>query len=669
MSRRIINSFGNKNNRISLITIFIPILVGLIVMYKSTQIYELYHITIEILTTTIAFSLSMISFAKHGDEDYSIFNYIGIGFTFIAIATTIHIIFLLAPNLASGDYSYDFNIWTYITLFESLIVTFSFFLKYKKVQFNYTWIFYGVFSIVLIVLIYIISIYYYGNKEFLYDAFVNTVLIINIINIILLLINGRGYRKKEVLIFCIYLMGLLSSLYLYKLTVNSYIDELLGLHIIKYINYYLLYIGVQEFTLKRTYKRMRDDLIDTTEKQRRINRTLNERTKMLKEIDLMVSKSERRYKQLVESIADTILIFNKGKLIHYNEGIFNIIGEQEKVLFENKSIESIFRSLKLDYREIRQELYIKDFNFITKKNKKLELQLFLFRIDKNIEIVFIQNNTEVNFNSRLKNRLTAYLREENLKKQFFSNISHELRTPINLIYSAIQLNDIYINDNQISNINKNNEIIKQNCLRLIRTINNFIDANKISEGYLQSNKDIYNIVDIVEDVSQASYRYMQKQNINMIFDADEEEIFVKCDYIQIQRIMLNLLSNSVKYGKDGTTIWVNVFSQGEVVTISVKNDGYAIPESIQPFLFDKFTKINKAFNREKEGSGLGLYLTKGLIELQGGSITINSKEGEGTEFDIYLPKWSGTIDYDDVNIAEINDLDEKVDIEFSDIYI
>lgn len=115
----------------------------------------------------------------------------------------------------------------------------------------------------------------------------------------------------------------------------------------------------------------------------------------------------------------------------------------------------------------------------------------------------------------------------------------------------MQVNQIYFNENNLDGVNKNRKIIKQNCLRLIRTINNFIDANKISEGYLIPNLKIHNIVNIVEEVSMASNKYIKLINNTLTFDAQEEEIYVKCDKEMITRIMLNILSNSVKYGKQG----------------------------------------------------------------------------------------------------------------------
>ena len=258
-----------------------------------------------------------------------------------------------------------------------------------------------------------------------------------------------------------------------------------------------------------------------------------------------------------------------------------------------------------------------------------------------------------------------------MKEEFYSNISHELRTPINVIYSALQLNDVYLANNQINKINKNNNVIMQNCLRLIRTINNFIDSNKLSEGYLDMHCKFYNIVEIVENVVISCNFYMKLKNTKLTYDPECEEIYLLCDKSHIERIMLNILSNSLKYGKDNGNIYVTTkIYNNESIVIEVVNDAESIPENKRKEIFDKFTKINTSLNRPSEGSGLGLYLTKGLVELHNGKISIDAGEEFGNIFKIILPynteiKKGVVIKNNDM---EINNLNQKIDIEFSDIY-
>jgi signal transduction histidine kinase len=182
------------------------------------------------------------------------------------------------------------------------------------------------------------------------------------------------------------------------------------------------------------------------------------------------------------------------------------------------------------------------------------------------------------------------------------------------------------------------------------------------------NKRVYNIVEIIENISLACKRYLDKIENNLIFDSEEEEIYAEVDKDMIERVMLNLLSNSVKYGVRGAIIFINIGINNNNITIKFRNNLYTISEDIKPYLFDKFTKLNKSLSREREGSGLGLFLAKALIELNHGTIEVESNKESGTEFIITIPH-SGNQEfveaYEETEMSSVND---KVDTEFSDIY-
>lgn len=114
-------------------------------------------------------------------------------------------------------------------------------------------------------------------------------------------------------------------------------------------------------------------------------------------------------------------------------------------------------------------------------------------------------------------------------------------------------------------------------------------------------------------------------------------------------------------------IYIYIEEENDIVLIHVSNNGYVIDKNMQPYIYDKFTKINKSLNREREGSGLGLFLVKALLELQGGVIELKSNCKVGSEFIIKLPK-----SYEEENVEykyEMVAIKEKVDMEFSDIYL
>lgn len=181
-----------------------------------------------------------------------------------------------------------------------------------------------------------------------------------------------------------------------------------------------------------------------------------------------------------------------------------------------------------------------------------------------------------------------------------------------------------------------------------------------------------NIVSIIEDITLSIVSYAQYKNINIIFDTDSEEVYVKCDEDLMERIMLNLLSNAVKYGKQGGVINIRIYNPKEnFVTISIKDDGIGIPESMMSKVFERFEKVDSSLSRNNEGSGIGLSIVKSLVEIQNGNIAIKSKVNEGTEFLLTFHEEemeNVTIMANMEGYTYEKNMIEKVDIEFSDIY-
>lgn len=219
------------------------------------------------------------------------------------------------------------------------------------------------------------------------------------------------------------------------------------------------------------------------------------------------------------------------------------------------------------------------------------------------------------------------------KNEFFTNISHELKTPLNVIYSALQMETSYCNNVTMDDMKKYNKIIKQNCLRLMKLVNNIVDLARIEAGFFKPLFIVENIISVIENISLSITTYVENKNMNLVFDTEMEELYFKCDSNLIERIMLNLLSNSVKYGKENGIIKVYIYkTDSDDLVISVKDDGIGIPEEMHKKIFERFQKVDTSLSRKTEGSGIGLYLVKSLVEIQGGTITCKSKLNEGTEF-------------------------------------
>ncbi|MBW9173095.1 PAS domain-containing sensor histidine kinase [Clostridium estertheticum] len=274
-----------------------------------------------------------------------------------------------------------------------------------------------------------------------------------------------------------------------------------------------------------------------------------------------------------------------------------------------------------------------------------------------------------------RERLYEIKEYDRIKTEFFSNISHELRTPINVIFSALQVHELKLKDyvcpNASTDIYKYTKIMKQNCYRLLRLINNLIDITKIDSGYLDINKINTNIISLVEDISVSVVDYIENKGLSLTFDTEIEEKNIACDPEKIERIILNLLSNAVKFTPYGGNVMVNIEDGIENICIRVKDTGRGIPAEKLNSIFDRFVQVDKSLSRDHEGSGIGLSLVKCLVELHGGTISVKSKEGYGTEFIIYIPcKLVGDGGPEDISYCGIksDSCVGKTSIEFSDIY-
>lgn len=259
---------------------------------------------------------------------------------------------------------------------------------------------------------------------------------------------------------------------------------------------------------------------------------------------------------------------------------------------------------------------------------------------------------------------------EQQRAEFYANLSHELRTPINVILAAIQMMCIYIEKDDLNskdNINRYLCITKQNCFRLLRLINNLIDSTKIDAGYLKLNIHNYEIVSLVENIVQSIVEYAKNQGIEVVFDTEVEELYLACDPDKVERIVLNLLSNAIKFTPIGGNIMVYAKVENEKFKVSVKDTGCGILEDKIATIFDRYKQVESGICKNISGSGIGLSLVKNLVNLHGGDVEVKSKVNEGSEFSFTIPIRTVT-DGEETTVKVHNINIEKINIEFSDIY-
>lgn len=252
-----------------------------------------------------------------------------------------------------------------------------------------------------------------------------------------------------------------------------------------------------------------------------------------------------------------------------------------------------------------------------------------------------QRTIELN-NKLIENKIlySKLLIHEKYRNNYFINLSHELRTPLNIISSTESL--IESLNNQNKKITKDRmdsymKTIKRNCSRLVNLIDNILHTSNIECGNYKLNIKEHDIVFLVEEVTLSMRDLADYKGIELIIDPLIEEKTVECDELEIERVIINLISNAVKFTEQGGTIKVQIWDLDDFIKISVKDNGIGIDHKYHESIFDRFSQEYSDISEEYGGNGLGLTLSRQLIELHGGSIWVESEKGKGSEFIIKLP--------------------------------
>jgi signal transduction histidine kinase len=246
-------------------------------------------------------------------------------------------------------------------------------------------------------------------------------------------------------------------------------------------------------------------------------------------------------------------------------------------------------------------------------------------------------------NARLyaeQSETVAQLRElDRLKSSFLANMSHELRTPLNSIlgFADVMLEELDgpLTDNMRNDLG----LIYKNGQHLLHLINDVLDMAKIESGKMNLNVEKFNLQEIIEEVTSITAPLASEKNLSLFIERDSDhEVDIYADKIRIRQVMINLINNAIKFTEKGK-ISIHAMREDNHVLISVKDTGIGIPHDQLESVFQEFTQVDTSTTRKVGGTGLGLPISRRLIEMHGGRLWAESTgvNGEGSIFYVFLP--------------------------------
>ena len=372
-----------------------------------------------------------------------------------------------------------------------------------------------------------------------------------------------------------------------------------------------------------------------------------------------LEESEKTYKLLLQNLPEGIVIIDKKTKVH---------------TYRNKSMIKILKYIGSDrFNEIVKE-YMKDENFgrfkkfSIKEDKNINLSMSITDSKEDDNLVCVVSILDNEYKAeQMIEKLNEMRDKYKFKTEFLYTISANLKRPINTIFEVNKILQNNKSKYDLKYIDNYARVVKQNSYRLKRLLNNIEEISKIENGILEMNYRRCDVVKFVENIVKLSREYSKDKNLEILFITNIQKKVILIDKDKIEKILLNLLSNSIKFTNNNGKIMVSINSNKEEVIISVEDTGVGIPNEKMDAIFENFEQVDTTLSRGAEGTGVGLALVKKLAYIHNAKINVYSKIGYGSKFELILENSkSNTMDeeneeYDNTDI-------EKIDIEFSDIY-
>ena len=339
-----------------------------------------------------------------------------------------------------------------------------------------------------------------------------------------------------------------------------------------------------------------------------------------------VTRQKKQIETILQYMTDGIMAFDlNGNIIHINSAAITLLG----LTGPKNNFNEIFKSIDLDVN-LEKIIYLEDWakserKIINVKDKYLKIFFASFKDELERPagaIVLIQDITE-------------HVRLDNMRKEFIADVSHELKTPLTSImgYAETLANSEYDPEMQ----EKFLKVINNESIRMTKLVNDLLILSKYDNEQIECEKIKFNLGELVKSCLENLQIEADKKNQKVECFVTANVPTVKADKDGIERVVLNILSNSIKYTEDGGVIKIYVGFVYNDAYIKIIDNGIGIPEKDLDRIFERFYRVDKARTRKMGGTGLGLSIAKEILDKNNGRIDIKSKVGKGTEVVITIP--------------------------------
>lgn len=381
----------------------------------------------------------------------------------------------------------------------------------------------------------------------------------------------------------------------------------------------------------------------------------------LEQAMIELEQSEKTYKLLLQTLPEGIVMIDK-KTRNYT--------------YRNKAMIKLLKNMGVDnFNKIVND-------FINKKQygkfKKISVDgieksdisvAIIDMIEDGNYLVVVRNLENAQKIEKIAEKLSEIKAKYKFKTEFLSTVTKDIKKPINIISSTnniLELNKEKYNSENICNYTR---LVRQNCNRLIRILSNIEVIEDIDHGKYNIKHDKVNIIKLMKNIVHLSKTYVDEKGLEIKFisSVDEKTLFV--DKNMIEKVFLNILANAIKFTSTGGVIEVKIDVLDEEVQISIKDSGVGIPQDKIGVIFEDFEQVDRTLSRGAEGTGIGLSLAKKLVDLHNGKIIVSSEIGVGSNFKVILKDNENDTKYQNITFYDDFIDKEKIDIEFSDIYL